>query len=87
MNIYVVKLDLSQVISRLKEYKLQEFNHEFPTIFIEAPDPDEACYLTYCKFAETILRQSSHKKTAMLIDALEYDIRIMKVYIKDEKKL
>ena len=87
MKIYVVTLDMTQVLGRLKKYRLREFNQQFPSIFIEAADPDEACYLCYCKFAETILRQDASDKTASLIKKLEHDLRNTKVICKDEKKL
>lgn len=87
MKIYVLKFDLSLVHSRLKKFTLREFNSETPRLFIEAPNPDEACYLGYCKFAETILSQDSSSSTVKLIKDLENDIRITKVYCKDEKRL
>lgn len=87
MKIYVLKFDLSLVHSRLKKFRLREFNSKNPTLFIEAPNPDEACYLGYCKFAEIILSQDSSPATAKLINEVENDIRITKVYCKDEKRL
>lgn len=87
MKIYVVTFDLTMVLPRLTRFQLHEFNHEYPTIFIEAPDPDEACYLSYCKFSETLLRQSSSSDTAKLIKDIESELRITKVVCKDEKKL
>lgn len=87
MKIYVLKLDLSLVMPRLKNFRLGEFNHNFPTIFIQAGDPDEACYMVYCKFTETILKQDDSKKTALLIKDIMPDVRVTKVYCKDEKKL
>jgi len=87
MKIYVVTFDLTMVLPRLLQFNLHEFNHEFPTIFIEAPDPDEACYLSYCKFSETLLRQNSSKESVKLIKDIEHEIRITKVACKDEKKL
>ena len=87
MKIYVLRFDLSLVHTRLKKFRLKEFNSENPVIFVEAANPDEACYLGYCKFAETILSQDDSAKTARLINEVEYDIRITKVYCKDEKKL
>lgn len=87
MKIYVLRFDLSLVHSRLRKFRLREFNSETPELFIEAEDPDEACYLGYCKFADIILSQDSSPKTAKLIRQVEYDIRITKVYCKDEKKL
>lgn len=82
MKIYVVTFDLTMVLHRLLQFNLQEFNHEYPSIFIEAPDPDEACYLAYCKFSETLFRKDSSKNTANLIKELEYEIRITKVTCK-----
>lgn len=82
MKIYVVTFDLTMVLPRLLQFNLHEFNHQYPSIFIEAPDPDEACYLAYCKFSETLFRQDSSKSTANLIKQLEYEIRITKVACK-----
>lgn len=82
MKIYVVTFDLTMVLPRLLHFNLYEFNHERPHIFIEAPDPDEACYLAYCKFSETLLRQDSSNKTAYLIRDIEHEIRIIKVVCK-----
>lgn len=87
MKIYVLKFDLSLAHARLKKFTLREFNDETPELFIEAKDPDEACYLGYCKFADTILSQDSSPETVKLIKEIEYDIRITRAYCKDEKKL
>lgn len=84
MKIYTVTLDMTNVLSRLKKFGLAEFNSQFPTIFIDAHDPDEACYLAYCKLSEILLRQDESIATANLIKKLKHDIRIMKVYCKDE---
>jgi hypothetical protein len=87
MKIYVIQLDCSLVMSRLREFKLREFNSEYPILFVEAADPDEACYLAYCKFSETVLKQDDSVETALLIKQLLLDIRITRAYCKDEKKL
>ena len=87
MKIYMVQLDCSLVMGRLREFNLREFNSEYPILFTQAADPDEACYLTYCKFSEIILKQDDSVETALLIKSLTRDIRITKVYCKDEKKL
>lgn len=87
MKIYVLQFDLSLVHTRLKKFRLREFNSEIPTLFIEARDPDEACYLGYCKFADIVLNQDASSETVRLMKEIEYDIRITKVYCKDETKL
>lgn len=87
MKIYVITLNLKKVFKKLsKMFKLHEFNYEYPNIFIEAKDPDEACHLTYCKFSEIILSQNSSNEILKLIKEIEYDISILKVICKDEKK-
>ena len=55
MKIYKVELDLSLVISRLKKYKLQQYNSTHPTVFVQADNPDDACHLAYYQLAEIIL--------------------------------
>ena len=87
MKIYVITFNLTAVLQRLVQFRLNEFNHEHPDIFIEAADPDEACYLAYCKFSETLLKQKPSDKIALFIKDIENDIRIIKVVCKDEKKL
>tara|TARA_B100002019_G_scaffold259188_1_gene244382 strand:+ start:190 stop:453 length:264 start_codon:yes stop_codon:yes gene_type:complete len=87
MKIYVVTLDMSLVLTRLKKFNLHEFNYKFPKVFIEAQDPDDACYKTMCKLSEIMLQQQSSVDTAVLIRSVQHDIRIVKAICKDEKKL
>ena len=87
MKIYVLEFDMSLVLTRLKTFKLQEFNNIRPLIFIEAKTPDDACYKGYCKLSEIILKQDESVETALLIKDIFNDIRIAKVYCKDEKRL
>ena len=87
MKIYVVTLDMSLVLTRLKKFNLHEFNYKFPKVFIEAQDPDDACYQAYCKFSEILLKQDESMETAVLIKEVFHDMRILKVYCKDEKRL
>ena len=74
-------------IYRLKKFELRQFNSPFPTVFIEAKDPDEACYKCFCMFTENILKQKECKETAELIKNILPDFKITKVYCKDEKRL
>jgi hypothetical protein len=74
-------------ISRLKKFNLREFNSPYPVIFVEAKDPDDACYKCFCLFTENILKQDESKETAKLIKDILPDVRVTKVYCKDEKKL
>jgi len=57
MKLYKITLDLSLVISRLRKISLKEFNSDNPIIFVEAENPDDACYKCYYKLAGLILQQ------------------------------
>lgn len=74
-------------IARLKKFDLREFNNPYPVIFLEAKDPDDACYRCICLFTENLLKQNESAQTAYLIKEILPDVRITKVYCKDEKKL
>ena len=78
---------MTNVLGLLKKFKLGEFNSKFPILFVEANDPDEACYLVFCRFSELLLKQDESLETAKLIKTCEYEILITKVFCKDEKKL
>ena len=87
MKIYTVKIDISLALPRLKKFDLREFNSAFPILFVEASDPDGACYEAVCKFSEMLLKQNESKTTAYLIKDILQDFRVIKVYCRDEKKL
>lgn len=87
MKIYVVEFDMTLVLPRMKRFNLGLFNYTFPIIFIDADNPDDACYLSYCKFSETILKQDESSETALFIKDVMNDMRIRRVYCKDEKGL
>ena len=87
MKLYFVEVDMLNVLGRLKKFSLYEFNHERPFIFLEAKDPDDACYSISCMISEILLKQDESVETAMLIKDVLNDIRITKVTCKDEKKL
>lgn len=87
MKIYILEFDMILVMSRLKKFHLYEFNSTHPKIFIEAKNADEACYMAYCKLSEILLKQDESVETAILIKEIFNDIKILKVYCKDEKEL
>ena len=54
MKIYKVHMVLTLVMSRLKKYTLEDYNSSTPIIFVEAKDPDDACYKAMHKLASKI---------------------------------
>jgi hypothetical protein len=87
MKIYTIEIDMTNVLGMLRRFRLGEFNSQYPILFIESNDPDEACYFTYCKLSEILLKQNESIETAKLIGIVHDDLRIKKVYCKDEKRL
>ena len=81
MKIYKVELDLTLVMPRLVSYNLQEFKNQRPIIFVDANDPDEACFIAQHKFASILLKKDSSRETAEFIVDILADVFIKKVYV------
>lgn len=81
MKIYKVFMNLELVISRLKKFNLKEYNSAFPIIFVEARDPDDACYRSTYGLVSGLLAQDSSAQTALLCREIVFDIRIIKVSV------
>ena len=86
MKIYVLTFDMTLVLTRLKKFRLYDFNSQIPMIFIEASNPDDACHLGYCKLSEILLKQDESVDNAHFIRDIMHDIRVTKV-VCNEKKL
>jgi hypothetical protein len=78
---------MTLVIDRLKKYDLKQFNSQFPKLLIEGENPDEVCYKVSCIFAETMLKHGESLEIAEFIRDIWKDIKVRKVFCKDEKKL
>lgn len=79
MKVYKVELDMTYVLGRLKKFNLKQYNSQFPIIFVDANDPDEACYIAIYQLAAILIQQEPTYENAILIKDLIYDIRILKV--------
>ncbi len=74
-------MDLSLVLHRFKKFHLFEYQYPFPTIFVEANNPDEACHLAYYGLVAIVLKQDSSPETSNMITELFHDISIRKVSV------
>ena len=79
MLIYKIHLDMTLVIARLISFKLKEYNSNFPIVFVEAKDPDEACFKAMYGLIQTILQQDDSIETRLLCRSIKEDVRIVKV--------
>ena len=82
MKLYKVYLDMSLVIARLKKFKLNKYNSSHPIVFVEASDPDGACWKAVNNLLRSILDQDDSAKTRMLCREIKGDIRVIKVSCK-----
>jgi len=82
MKIFKVEMDLSLVIARLKKYRIYEYNSAHPIVFVEANDPDEACFKASHGLFKMILDQDSSSKARLLCKEIKNEILITKVSCK-----
>ena len=73
---------MSMVVSRLKKYRIYEYNSEYPIIFVEADDPDGACYTAIYKLLKLVLEQDDSKEARKLCKEIKQDIRIISAAAK-----
>lgn len=81
MKIYRLTLCLRLVIARLKKFNLKEYNSEQPIVFVEANDPDGACYRAIYNLTNIIIKQDNSKETLELLKEIIYDIRVIRIGI------
>jgi len=79
MKIYKVHMVLTLVMPRLKQYRLDDYNNSTPIIFVEAKDPDDACYRAMHRLAAKILKSDHSVDTLNFIKDIFHDIRIIKI--------
>ena len=78
MKLYKVYLDMSLVISRLKKYRIDEYNYNTPIVFVEADDPDEACFRAIYGLIRKVLDQDDSAESKELCKDLKHDIKIIR---------
>lgn len=78
---YRIFLNLHFVLPQIKHLTvdLGTFNKTSVVIDVDANDPDDACYLAFREFCETIIDQDSSKATKDLLKELKYDFCITQI--------
>lgn len=75
------------VLARLKKYNLENYNSVRPIIFVEAKDPDEACYKATHRLTNILLKKDHSIESIEFIKDIINDVRILKIECANEKKL
>lgn len=81
MRNYRIMLDISKVFNKIKNLSLKSYNSPFPTIFISASNPDEACRLAFDELITIIIHQNPSIKMRIICRQIKRECRIDKVYV------
>lgn len=79
MRNFKINIDLTDIYIDLLPYKLKEYPMPYLTMFIEADDPDDACYELVNKIIDDILRRDGSIKTRIFCRKLKKLIRFDKI--------
>ncbi len=70
---------MTLIISRLKKFRLYEYNTSSPIVFVEADDPDGACFKATYQLIRIILDQDNSEETKEICKDIKTDMRVLKV--------
>lgn len=76
-----IMLDISNVYQSIKHLNLKKYNSPFPTIFISANDPDDACNLVINNLIILIMKQEPSIQMRMICKRIRRECKIDKIYI------
>lgn len=76
-----IMLDISSIYIDIKQFKLKKYNSPFPTIFISAKDPDQACHFVISELIDLVMKQDSSIASRLLCRKIRKLAKIDKVYI------
>lgn len=74
-------LDISNVYKEIKHLNLKKYNSPFPTIFLTATDPDDACVLVFDLLIKIIIDQDPSIKMRIICRKLKQLSKIDKLEI------
>jgi hypothetical protein len=74
-------LDISSVYVYIKYLNLRSYNSPFPTIFVSADNPDEACRLAFDQLITIIIDQNSSIDMRIICRQIKLYCRIDKIYL------
>lgn len=76
-----IMLDISNIYKDIRHLKLKEYRSPFPTIFISAKDPDDACFIAINNLIRLILNEDSSIEMRIICKQIKQKIKIDKIYI------
>lgn len=79
MRNFKISIDLVDVHMQLRKFVLREYSLPYSLIFVEADDPDDACYLVLYRLMKLIMDQDPSIETRILCRKLKKYMRIDKI--------
>jgi hypothetical protein len=80
MRNYRIMIDISSIYPYIRHLKLRSYNSPFPTIFISANDPDDACFCVLNQLIKIIIDQDPSIKMRIVCRKIKLYCRIDKIY-------
>ena len=74
-------LDISNIYAEIRHLNLKKYNSPFPTIFLTAKDPDDACALAFDLLIKIIMDQDPSIKMRIVCRKLKRVCKIDKLQI------
>lgn len=74
-------LDLSNIYKDIRHLKLKEYKSPFPTVFISAQNPDDACFLIINNLIRLLLDQDPSIDMRIVCRKIRHKAKIDKIYI------
>jgi hypothetical protein len=73
-------LDISKIYRDINHLKLYKYNSPFPTIFLSATDPDDACNLAINNLIKIIIEQNNSIEIRIICRKIKRFCKIDKLY-------
>ena len=79
MRNFKLDIDITDLYLDLKEFHLKEYPIPYLTLFIEADDPDDACYTIIQRLIQDVLRRDTSIITRIFCRSIRKLIRFDKI--------
>ena len=81
MKLYKVYMDLALVMPRIAKFELGVYNSNRPIVFVEAHNPDDACFKALGGLLFKLMKQDKSKTHEALCRDIAFDIRVTRAHI------
>lgn len=76
-----IMLDISNIYNEIKHLNLKKYNSPFPTLFVTAKDPDDACYKVISELIRLLILQDKSDNMKAICHKIKKLCKIDKIYI------